>query len=111
MIGPQGLVRKGSVELLIITSVRAVDPALGLDAVVDVVVEDGRITRLGEGAASDAMKRAERAVVLDGSGKWLVPAFVDLHAHFREPGHEYKEDIASGLLAAAASTALASKCP
>jgi dihydroorotase len=40
--------------------------------------------------------------VLDGRGKWLLPAFVDLHAHLREPGHEYKEDIASGLAAAAA---------
>jgi dihydroorotase len=40
--------------------------------------------------------------VIDGGGRWAAPAFVDLHAHFREPGHEYKEDIVSGLAAAAA---------
>jgi len=39
---------------------------------------------------------------LDAKGKWVLPGFIDLHAHFREPGYEYKEDIASGLRAAAA---------
>jgi dihydroorotase len=89
-------------ELLLLTSIRAVDPALELDAEVDVVVEDGRITRVGAGAASAEMRAAEHALVVDGRGKWALPAFVDLHSHFREPGHEYKEDIASGLAAAAA---------
>lgn len=88
-------------ELLIFQGIRAVDPALGLDAVVDVVVERGVVTRVGAGAAGDAV-RAEGARVIDGSGKWLLPAFVDLHAHLREPGQEYKEDIQSGLGAAAA---------
>jgi dihydroorotase len=45
---------------------------------------------------------AEAAQVVDGTGRWLLPAFVDLHAHLREPGHEYKEDVRSGLMAAAA---------
>ena len=89
-------------ELTILSAIRAVDPAVGLDGVVDVVVEDGRITRVGEGAASDEMRASERAHVIDGDGKWALPAFVDMHVHFREPGHEYKEDIASGLAAAAA---------
>ena len=39
-------------DLLVITAVRAIDPAVDLDAVVDVVVEDGRIARIGPGAAS-----------------------------------------------------------
>ena len=89
------------VELLVVKSVRAVDPSVGLDAEVDLVVEHGRITRLGKGAARDAAQ-SERARVVDGSGKWVLPAFVDLHAHLREPGQEYKEDIATGLAAAAA---------
>ncbi len=88
-------------ELLIFREVRALDPASGLDAVVDVVIERGQISRVGAGAA-DALVQAEAAVVVDGRGKWLVPAFVDLHAHLREPGQEYKEDIFSGLNAAAA---------
>ncbi|HEX5097934.1 MAG TPA: dihydroorotase [Polyangiaceae bacterium] len=88
-------------ELLVIRGARAVDPQTGLDAAVDIVVERGRIVRLGPNAAGDAA-RSERARVVEGQGRWVVPAFVDLHAHLREPGQEYKEDIASGLSAAAA---------
>jgi dihydroorotase len=66
-----------------------------------VVVEGGRISRIGPAAGRDP-SRAENARVIDGTGKWLLPAFVDLHAHLREPGQEYKEDILSGLGAAAA---------
>jgi dihydroorotase len=90
-----------SSDLLVITAIRALDPSLGLDTIVDVVVERGRISRIGPGAAGDAA-RAEHARVIDGRGRWLAPAFVDLHAHLREPGFEYKEDIHSGLAAAAA---------
>jgi dihydroorotase len=88
-------------ELVVIRGVRAVDPDRQLDAVLDVVIEKGRITALGPNSGQAAAK-AERARVIDGTGLWAVPAFVDLHAHFREPGHEYKEDIQSGLRAAAA---------
>ena len=86
---------------LVFTRVRAVDPSRGLDATVDVVVEQGRITRIGPDAAA-GIAGTERVRTFDGAGRWLLPAFVDLHAHFREPGQEYKEDIASGLAAAAA---------
>ncbi len=88
-------------ELVVVNNVRAIDPAAGLDAVVDVVLERGRITRLGPGVGHEA-QLAEHARVIDGTGRWLLPAFVDLHSHFREPGQEYKEEIKTGLLAAAA---------
>ncbi|WP_437901668.1 dihydroorotase [Sorangium sp. So ce124] len=88
--------------LLLFVGVRAVDPAQQLDDVIDVVVEDGVITRAGRGAATDELRRADRAEIIQGDGLLLLPAFVDLHAHLREPGQEYKEDIASGLAAAAA---------
>lgn len=88
-------------ELVIVKQVRAIDPARGLDAVIDVILERGRIKRMGPGVAN-AEGSLDRATVVDGTGRWLLPAFVDLHAHFREPGHEYKEDITSGLRAAAA---------
>ena len=87
---------------LIFAGVRAVDPSRSLDALVDVVIEDGVITRVGAGAGTAEMRRSERARVIEGRGRLLLPAFVDLHAHLREPGHEYKEDIATGLAAAAA---------
>ena len=60
----------------------------------DVLVEDGRISRIGPGLD------AER--VLDCTGAVVVPGFVDLHAHLREPGNEEAETVASGSAAAAA---------
>ncbi|MBM4360221.1 MAG: dihydroorotase [Deltaproteobacteria bacterium] len=89
-------------ELVVFRGVRAVDPAAGLDALIDVIVERGLIARVGAGAATQEELTSERVLVVDALGRWLLPAFVDLHAHFREPGQEYKEDIGSGLAAAAA---------
>jgi len=88
-------------EILVFRNVRAVDPGSGLDDVVDVVVERGRIARVGR-AAGDEPARASGARVVERAGAWLLPGLVDLHAHVREPGQEYKEDIRSGLAAAAA---------
>ncbi len=62
---------------------------------VDVAIADGRVVRLGTGID-------EGAIDIDASGSWVGPGFVDLHAHLREPGQEWKEDIASGSAAAAA---------
>jgi dihydroorotase len=89
-------------DTIVLSSIRAVDPGEGLDAVVDLVIEGGRIARIGKGAASAELKRSERVLHIEGHGRWALPAFIDLHAHFREPGQEYKEDIATGLAAAAA---------
>ncbi|MBX3129557.1 MAG: dihydroorotase [Polyangiaceae bacterium] len=88
-------------ELLVLRGGRVFDPALELDAIADVVIERGRLTHVGAGAGSGLAPSA-RVRVVDVTGHWLLPAFVDLHAHLREPGQEYKEDIASGLGAAAA---------
>jgi dihydroorotase len=86
---------------LVFRQVRAVDPSRELDAEVDVVVEEGIITRVGRGASA-GLHASERVRVVEGTGAWLVPAFIDLHVHLREPGQEYKEDLETGLLAAAA---------
>lgn len=64
------------------------------------VVERGRILRVGRDAGASLSGESVR--VVDASGLWLCPGFIDLHVHFREPGQEYKEDIATGLAAAAA---------
>ena len=90
-----------SPELIVFRAVRAFDPARHLDAVVDLILEQGRIVRMGPNVGHEAWK-CDRARVIEGHGRWLLPAFVDLHAHFREPGQEYKEDISTGLAAAAA---------
>ena len=63
---------------------------------VDVLVRDGRIAALG------LELTAAGEEVVDCAGRTLLPAFVDLHCHWRTPGFEYKEDIATGSAAAAA---------
>jgi dihydroorotase len=86
--------------MLVVRGARVLDPAGGLDEIADVVVERGRITRVGRDAGAQLSGDGVR--VIDAAGLWLAPGFIDLHVHFREPGQEYKEDIASGLRAAAA---------
>jgi dihydroorotase len=86
--------------LLVLRGGRVLDPVTGHDGPADVVIEDGRVTRLGPDVGSQFDGTQGR--VVDVRGCWVTPGFVDLHVHFREPGQEYKEDLASGLRAAAA---------
>ena len=69
-----------------------------LGRLVDVLVEDGRIAACGETGSVAAPEGAER---IDAGGQILFPSFIDAHTHLREPGFEWKEDVASGLSAAA----------
>lgn len=77
--------------------VRMIDPASGVDREQDLVLEGGCIRNIGRGLTAPAGAR-----VIDGRGLIAVPGLIDLHAHVREPGEEYKEDIASAAAAAAA---------
>jgi dihydroorotase len=81
---------------LLIKGGRVVDPSQNLDLVGDIVVDDGQIASIG-GSASNSGDE-----VIDAAGLVVTPGFVDLHVHLREPGHEYKETIASGTAAAVA---------
>ncbi|MCI0343154.1 MAG: dihydroorotase [Planctomycetales bacterium] len=78
---------------LLVRGGRIVDPSRGVDAVGDLVIEDGRIAPRPKGHT-----RADE--VLDASGLVVVPGLVDMHVHFREPGREEEETIASGARAA-----------
>jgi len=64
-----------------------------------VLLRDGRVSAVGAGLAASA---APGTRVLDVRGLWVAPGLIDLHTHLREPGQEYKEDIATGTRAAAA---------
>lgn len=90
-----------STGALVFKGVRVVDPASNSDRIVDVVIENGIVTRLGKDAAH-GFSSSERVHFHPLQNGWLFPGFIDLHAHLREPGFEHKEDIRSGLLAAAA---------
>ena len=85
---------------VVFRNARVVDPSGPFDAIVDVVVEGAVITRVGRDAGRDV--KGEHVRVVDASGKLLLPGLIDLHTHVREPGQEYKEDVKSGLAAAAA---------
>ncbi len=73
---------------------RVVDPASKLDTVADLVITDGVITRIGP------VEAGADTEVVNLSGKLITPGWFDLHVHFREPGNEVAETIASGCLAA-----------
>lgn len=81
---------------LLIKGGRVIDPANDIDDILDVLVKDGRIQAVGKDLSGEA------AEVMDATGKLVCPGFIDMHVHLREPGFEYKEDIASGTRAAAA---------
>jgi dihydroorotase len=83
---------------------RLLDPSTGRDGPGDLLIEGERIAALGPGLD------APGAEVIDAGGAWVAPGFVDLHTHLREPGHEYKEDIASGGRAAVAGGFTAVAC-
>jgi dihydroorotase len=88
-------------DVLVFRRVRAVDPAAALDREVDLVVEGGTITRVGPDAAG-SLGRGDHVRVVELPGALVLPGLVDLHTHLREPGQEYKEDLSTGLAAAAA---------
>jgi dihydroorotase len=83
---------------------RVVDPATGLDEILDVLIEDGKITRVGSGETPNG------AEVTELDGLVVCPGFLDMHVHLREPGQEWKETIASGTRSAAAGGFTAVAC-
>jgi len=79
---------------LLVRQAHVLDPATGLDGIMDVRLSSGRIAEVGEGLGGSRE--------LDAEGLHLFPGFVDVHAHWRTPGREDEEDIESGSAAAAA---------
>jgi dihydroorotase len=78
---------------------RVVDPSQNLDAVTDILIQDGRVAEIGPRIAEGAGKNAD---VVDCAGLVVSPGFIDVHCHLREPGREDVETIATGARAAVA---------
>ena len=81
---------------ILIKNGRLIDPKNGIDTVTDILVADGHVQKIGVGLNEPCGR------TIDASGKIIAPGLIDLHVHFREPGDEEEETIASGSAAAVA---------
>jgi dihydroorotase len=81
---------------LLIKNGRVIDPAGGIDKKCDVLIADGKIAEVG-------VVNKTVQTVIDAEGKLVTPGLIDIHVHFREPGDEEEETIASGSMAAVAA--------
>ncbi|GHU40807.1 dihydroorotase [Clostridia bacterium] len=89
-------------ENILIKNGRVLDPATNMDQIADVWIVDGVIKEILP-LSSDSMTvgNIEADVVLDATGCFVMPGFIDLHVHLREPGFTYKESVETGAKAAA----------
>lgn len=80
---------------ILIKKGHVIDPLTGTDGIRDILVENGVIKEIGTSIEAFADE------VIPAEGLLVMPGFIDLHVHLREPGFEYKETIRTGSLAAA----------
>ncbi len=88
---------------LLVKGGRIVDPSQGLDGKMDILVENGKISKIGKDlpdGSAKATRKAPALQVLDAHNLLVLPGLVDMHTHLREPGYEYKETIETGSEAA-----------
>ncbi len=93
--------------MLLIKNGYLMDPGTHYEGIADILIEDGKITKIVWKAEESEPSPAyfpsllqSKVQIIDGEGLTVAPGLVDVHVHFREPGFEYKEDIASGAKAA-----------
>jgi dihydroorotase len=88
--------KQSSNRKILIAGGHVIDPGR-FNGVADVLIDEGRVVEVGPHLNAPA-----GATKIDATGRLVLPGFVDLHVHFREPGFEYKESIQSGAAAAVA---------
>ena len=81
---------------ILIKGGRVINPAAKMDEVADVRIEEDEIAAIGKNLKA---KKTDRTI--DAKGCYVMPGFIDMHVHFRDPGFEQKEDIFTGMAAAA----------
>ena len=82
---------------ILIRNGRLIDPANEHDDVTDILLANGKVERLGQ---QSAPKAGGDLTVIDAAGCIVAPGLIDIHVHFREPGQEEKETIATGAASA-----------
>lgn len=81
--------------MMLIKNGRVIDPKQGTDEVLDLVVENGKIAKIGKNLKEEGCEQ-----VIDAADYVVAPGLMDVHVHFRDPGLTYKEDIQTGAAAA-----------
>lgn len=81
--------------MILVKNGRVIDPKTKWDEVIDLVIQDGKIHRIGKYQGGEDYEQ-----VIDASGKIVAPGLIDVHSHFRDPGFTYKETIETGAAAA-----------
>lgn len=78
------------------------DPGTNRDGMIDIFIKDGKVAAVGSFPSKYVSEEElQNCQVVDAEGKYVMPGFIDLHVHYREPGFEYKETIETGTKAAA----------
>ena len=85
--------------MFLIKNIYLYDPASGAEEKTDVLIKDGQFARIAPDICAGPPDPS--LCILDGEGLCAAPGLIDTHAHFRDPGYTYKEDLHTGSLAAA----------
>lgn len=86
---------------MVIINGHIVDPSTGLHEIGDVLVEGDTIKKIFVRSKGESYSPCDGDEVIDAEGSYVMPGFIDLHVHLRDPGLTYKEDIKTGSEAAA----------
>ena len=76
--------------ILLIKNGHVINPATETDEVADILAEDGKVVKM----ENNIKAKADR--VIDAKGCYVMPGFIDMHVHLRDPGQEQKETIETG---------------
>lgn len=82
--------------MILIKNGRLIDPKSKRDEVVDILIKENKISKIGK--IEESLDFEE---IIDASNHIVCPGLIDIHVHFRDPGYTYKEDIFSGAKSAA----------
>lgn len=72
-----------------------VDPKNNIDKIADLLIADGKVAKIGEN-----LEQPNNTLIIDATERFVVPGFIDLHVHLRDPGYTHKETIQTGRMAA-----------
>ena len=96
---------------LLVAGGTLVDPVSRRTRRADLLVRDGVVAAIEAGISEQLPRRGASTIQrVDATGLLVVPGFVDMHVHLREPGFEYKETIATGTRAAVAGGVTSVAC-